>query len=309
MALETLQHGLRVFRLTAADGRAHAEIVPELGGLVASLQLPGPDGRPGECLFRHPWFWEPGTPETRGGIPLLFPVCGRLLQEDRPGLYRVDGQAYVLPIHGFAMRQPWEVAAADRPDGLRLRLADSPATRAAYPFAFELELAFDLAPEEFTGRLTVRNPGAVPLPYAAGFHPYFATPAPGRGKEETRVEARPAALCLYNATKTAVTGQAPPPAFPRSIAGGEINSLLLDMGGASETRLRFPDGSGIGLRASGLFRYRQFYTRPEAPFFCDEPWMAPPGLLNHPESARTLAAGQAESGTCRIRRLPCNSNG
>jgi galactose mutarotase-like enzyme len=196
--------------------------------------------------------------------------------------------------------------AADRPDGLRLRLADSPATRAAYPFAFELELAFDLAPEEFTGRLTVRNPGAVPLPYAAGFHPYFATPAPGRGKEETRVEARPAALCLYNATKTAVTGPAPPPAFPRSIAGGEINEPAARTWAGPRYATGFPDGSGIRQSASGLFRYRQFYTRPEAPFFCDEPWMAPPGLLNHPESARNCR----RPGRIRqIRIAAGNSNG
>jgi galactose mutarotase-like enzyme len=111
------QHGRQVFAVESADGRVRAEIVPEFGGIVSALRLPGPDGQPRECLYRHAWFWDAAPPAelTRGGIPVLFPVCGRLLQEDRPGLYRVDGQAYVLPIHGFAMRQPWEVARPTAP--------------------------------------------------------------------------------------------------------------------------------------------------------------------------------------------------
>ena len=299
MAPDGIPNGIRVLSLASADGCARADIAPELGGIVSSLTLPGPDGRPRECLYRHAWFWEPDTPHTRGGIPLLFPICGRLLKNETPGLYHVAGKPFVLPIHGFAMRLPWAVVAA-APDSLRLRLADSESTRALYPFAFELELLYAVSPAGFSCRLTVRNPGTAPLPYAAGFHPYFATPPPGAGKEQTLFAAHSGARSVYNETRTAVVGSAPPPAFPRSVADADINELLLDIGDRGDSRLLFPDGFELRQTASALFRHRQFYTLPDEPFFCDEPWMAPAGALNRPGGARSLPPGESESAEIRI---------
>ena len=296
MAPESIQNGIRVFTIASPDGAARADVVPELGGIVSSLRLG--DGR--ERLFRHGGFWDPASTETRGGIPPLFPICGRLLANGTPGLYRVGDRPYRLPIHGFAMRRPWEVADISRSDALRLRLADSEETRAIYPFAFDLELIYSVSVEGLSCRLTVRNAGAVPLPYYAGFHPYFLTPPPGGGKEQTVFEARPRMRHVYDETKTDVVGSAPPPVFPISIADESVNGLLLEMGADNETMIRFPDGFGIRQTASPLFRHRQFYTLPDQPFFCDEPWMAPPGSLNRPGAARVLPAGQSESADVRI---------
>lgn len=297
MAQASIQNGIRVYSLSSATGQVRASVAPDLGGVMSSLVFPGPDGRPRECLYRHPWFWDPRAFETRGGIPLLFPICGRLLKDGTPGLYHVEGTPHVLPIHGFAMRQPWEVVDEDSPDVLRLRRVDSAATRAAYPFAFELALTFSVSDDGFTIRLAVTNAGSAPMPYSAGFHPYFATPPPGAGKEQTRFEATPAARLIYNETKTDVVGTAPPPVFPKSIADADVHGLLLDMGARGDTHLRFPDGFALRQTASTLFRYRQFYTLPEQPFFCDEPWMAPPGGLNRSGAARLLPPGHTETGT------------
>jgi galactose mutarotase-like enzyme len=297
MENERLPTGLRIYSLASANGQVRADVVPELGGTVAALFLPGPDGRPRECLYRHAWFWDPHTEHTRGGIPLLFPVCGRLLKDGTPGLYHIAGQPFVLPIHGFAMRQPWQVVESSRPDALRLRLADSAQTRAMFPFAFELDALFCVSADGFAIRLTVTNTGPGPMPYYAGFHPYFSTPAPGAGKEQTLFEAHPQARHLYNPTKTDVVGSAPAPSFPMPVAQVDVNELLLDVGTRGDSRLLFSDGFAIRQTASELFRYRQFYTLPNEPFFCDEPWMAPPGSLNRPGAARTLPPGQSESGT------------
>lgn len=300
MAQARLHNGIRVYSLASADGGARADIVPELGGTVSSLILPGPDGQPRECLYRHEWFWDPGTEHTRGGIPLLFPNCGRLLRDGIPGLYRVDGHPFHLPIHGFAMRRPWEVVEADPPDTLWLRLADSEETLAQFPFAFKLDMLFRISAEGLDCNLSVRNGGDQPMPYSAGFHPYFATPPPGAGKEQTRFEAHARERLLYNETKTDVLGAAPPPAFPKSVADDDINDLLLEVGAQGDSRHIFPDGFILQQTASALFRYRQFYTLPDEPFFCDEPWMAPPGALNRPGGGRVLAPGQSESATLRI---------
>ena len=294
--------------MASANGEVCAEVVPDLGGIVSSLILPGPEG-PRECLYRHPWFWDPHASETRGGIPLLFPICGRLFENGTPGLYHFDDQPFVLPIHGFAMRLPWMVLDSKQPDSLRLRLMDSAHTRTMYPFAFELDLLYSVSSTGFSCRLTVTNTGDRSLPYAAGFHPYFATPPAGAGKAQTTFEAFPESRWLYNENKTGVVDTAPPPSFPKSIADDDINGLLLEVGSQGNSCVRFPDGFELHLRATGetdpaLFRYRQFYTRPDEPFFCDEPWMAPPGSLNRPGSARILEPGQSESGTIQITVVP-----
>ena len=289
----------RLFSLTSVDGRTRADIVPELGGIVSSLHLPDAAGTSRECLFRYPWFWDPHTAELRGGIPPLFPVCGRLMRADVLGGYEINGRAFVLPLHGFAMRRSWTVADAARPDRIRLRLTDDPETRAMYPFPFELELVYAISNAGLTCRLTVRNPGRDRLPFYAGFHPYFLTPPPGAGKEQTHFTAQPHTRHLYNATKSDLVATAPVPEFPMSVANVDINELLLEVGDRGETRLQWPDGFVLVQSASPELPYRQFYTLPDQSFFCDEPWMAPPGTLNHLERTPGLPPG-AEI-TCSVR--------
>ena len=300
MAQESIHNGIRVFSLASTNGSVRADIVPELGGTVSSLILRGPDSQPRECLHRCNWFWDPRTEQTRGGIPLLFPICGRLLKNNVPGVYHIGNNPFVLPIHGFAMRLPWEVVESSKPDALRLRLIDSAVTRAMYPFQFKLEIFSTLTDAACSCHLTVTNTGSEPMPYYAGFHPFFATPPVGAGKEQTTFAVHPRSLHLCNETKTDVVGSAPPPAFPMSVANDGMNGLLLEMGEDHESRICFPDGFEIRQTASPIFRYRQFYTLPGESFFCDEPWMAPPGSMNRPGAARVLQPGQSETGMFQI---------
>lgn len=290
----------RPYTLAAADAPTRADIVPELGGIVASLRLPDAAGTPRECLFQYPWFRDPHTAELRGGIPPLFPVCGRLLRDGIPGRYEINGRACVLPIHGFAMRVPWTVADAARPDAIRLRLTDTAETQAMYPFPFELLLDYSVSAAGFCSCLTIRNTGPEPMPFYAGFHPYFLTPPPGAGKEQTRFAAVPRIRHLYNSTKTDLVATAPVPAFPMSVAAVDVNELLLDVGDRGETRLIWPDGFTVVQSASPNLPYRQFYTLPDHPFFCDEPWMAPPGTLNHLDRAPVLPPRATQTCTVRI---------
>ncbi len=300
MATQRIQNNIAIYTLTSSDGQAQAEVVPQLGGIVSSLILAGSEG-PRECLYQHDWFWDPLTEETRGGIPLLFPVCGRLLDDDdTPGLYHIEGKPYQLPIHGFAMRLPWEVADSSKPDELRLCLSESERTRKAYPFAFALELQFRIEPDTFSLQLTVTNTGTSSMPYAAGFHPYFATPPVETGKDDVTFSADALKEHFYNKTKTNTWAFAHPPSFPKSIVAEESNGMLLEMDTSGTSHLHFPDGEQLTLHASSLFRYRQYYTLPNEPFFCDEPWMAPANALNHPTEVRHLAPGQSDCGRMTI---------
>ena len=72
-------------------------------------------------------------------------------------------------IHGFARDLPWAIRLLDDLRGVRLSLADSPATRAAFPFPFELVLELRLAPSALA--ITANKPGsAKPSPIPATMH-------------------------------------------------------------------------------------------------------------------------------------------
>jgi galactose mutarotase-like enzyme len=122
-----------------------------------------------------PAFWS-------GRAPLLFPIVGALNR----GAYRVGGQAYQLPKHGFARTSTFELL-AHQPGHALFRLTDNEATRAAYPFAFVLEMGFALEGPRLSMTATVRNPGPAALPFSFGFHPAFAWPLPGGMPKEEHV--------------------------------------------------------------------------------------------------------------------------
>jgi len=109
-----------------------------------------------------------------GHAPVLFPIVGSLAQDRLV----VDGTTYPLPRHGFARHSRFDLAAQGA-DHAQFVLRDSAATRAVYPFAFELTLDFRLTGWRLEMTASVANPGDRPLPFSFGYHPAFAWPLPG----------------------------------------------------------------------------------------------------------------------------------
>lgn len=120
-----------------------------------------------------PAFWT-------GRAPLLFPIIGELAG----GHYRLDGETYALPRHGFARRQTFELLEREA-DRVVLRLTDSEETRAVYPFPFALDVAFTLNDATLFIDVRATNDGDTDMPASFGFHPAFAWPLPfGQPREE-----------------------------------------------------------------------------------------------------------------------------
>jgi galactose mutarotase-like enzyme len=114
-----------------------------------------------------PAFWT-------GRAPLLFPIVGARAEDT----LRVHGQTYSMPKHGFARRSAFTLTEQSAGRAV-FRLEDTAETRASYPFAFALEMAFTLSGLKLEMVATVHNPGDVPLPFSFGYHPAFAWPLPG----------------------------------------------------------------------------------------------------------------------------------
>jgi len=124
--------------------------------------------------------YEPDEVAPGGAGQVLAPWPNRLSE----GRYEFGGKQYQLPwtepakrnaLHGFARWERWAVV---RRDASSAALAIVLAPRAGYPFALELEVAYEVTPEAVAVTIRGRNVGRGPLPYANGFHPYVSAGTP-----------------------------------------------------------------------------------------------------------------------------------
>lgn len=207
-----------------------------------------------------------------GHAPLLFPIVGRLNGD----MLRLDGREYPMKQHGFARRLEWELVGAGE-DAATFVLRDSEATRAAYPFAFELAVLYALEGAELTVAVRVSNPGKAPLPMSFGFHPAFAWPLPfGHPRADHRIvferEEEPNIAQLSGGLAAA---EVPSPLQGRTLALDDalfandalvwapVTSQEVAYGASQGPQLRvsFPDTPFLGV-----------WSQPGAGFVCIEPW-------------------------------------
>jgi len=269
--------GLQTIVLTAPGGAAECHIVPERGGLVTRFRV-GSD----EVLFLDEASLADRTKNVRGGIPVLFPMAGRL-PEDR---YEVHGQTFKLTQHGFARRLPWEIlergSNSDRA-WLECRLVSSAETLAAFPWPFVLTLRFSLEENRLTLDTNILNSGTEPMPHALGFHPYFRVPDAMKASSGVRTDAK---LALDNTTGQRVQIRK---------LDFTVKELDLHLQGHSVpgTHVRRGDLPKIGLGWSPAFTTLVLWTLAGRDFICVEPWEVPAGVFASREHAPVLAPGQS----------------
>jgi galactose mutarotase-like enzyme len=230
--------------------------------------------------------------------PILFPIVGRATNDT----IRIEGHSYAMGVHGFAALRDFELQ-GQAVHSARLVLRDDAETRESFPFAFELEVLYQLEPAGLSAAFTVRNPDERPLPYAVGFHPGFGWPFAGGGREDYRVEFEKAEKPQVPAiTKDGFFLQAfravplDDRALPLSdeLFAGEALCFL----NAKSRWLRFiaPDGAAISM-AMENFPHFALWSRRGAPFVCLEAWTGhgdPEGFerdIAEKPSMRLLAPG------------------
>ena len=139
-------------------------LVPERGGLVTGWRCSGR-----EMLYLDQQRFSDPSLSVRGGIPVLFPICGSL-PGDRLSL--PQGEC-TLPQHGFARDLPWQLRELEDGQGVAMELKDSAESRGLFPFAFSLTLEVRLKASALAIQVIVENCGAQGMPYSVGLHPYF----------------------------------------------------------------------------------------------------------------------------------------
>ena len=109
------------------------------------------------------------TKSIRGGIPILFPICGNL---DIPN--SLFGKNY-MPFmqHGFARDLQWQHYLNKKKNSLFLILHDTEKTKTFYPFNFELKIEVSLKINCLKFIINIQNKTNIEMPVNFGLHPYF----------------------------------------------------------------------------------------------------------------------------------------
>lgn len=160
------QEQYKTYILSDETALSRLEVVPERGGIVTRWQLQGQ-----EIFYLDSERFKNPDLSVRGGIPILFPICGNLPDN----IYSLQGKEYTLKQHGFARELPWEVTDRVTQDlaSLTVELNSNDQTRVVYPFDFNVQFTYALKGNSLEIKQRYENLSASPMPFSAGFHPYF----------------------------------------------------------------------------------------------------------------------------------------
>jgi len=157
--LSNKDQGIFVFQL---DQNNYIKFCPKRGGIITNWVS---DGK--EILYFDEKRFMDKTKSIRGGIPILFPICGNLSTS-----YSVFGMDYLqLTQHGFARDLPWQYSFNEK--SLCLFLNESNETKKYYPFDFELRIEVTLKINCLEFEIAINNKTEIPMPTNFGLHPYF----------------------------------------------------------------------------------------------------------------------------------------
>ena len=153
--------GIYVFQL---DEKNYIKFCPNRGGLITNWVS---EGR--EILYFDEKRFIDKTKSIRGGIPILFPICGNL---DIPN--SLFGKKY-MPFmqHGFARDLQWQHCLNEQKNSLCLILQDTEKTKTFYPFNFELKIEVSLKINCLKFIINIQNKTNIEMPINFGLQPYF----------------------------------------------------------------------------------------------------------------------------------------
>lgn len=260
--------------------------IKEYGAEIASVK--SADG--------HEYMWQGDAKFWTGQAPVLFPVCGKLLNL----AYRHGGKTYSMNGHGFARRKTFSARQCGDAAAV-FTLEDDAQTRAEYPFAFRLTVRYELDGDKIAVAVCVENTGTETMYCNFGSHEAYATD--GNFADWSVEFEKEEDLRVYEQIGPAyLTGKILP--FREKV---KVLPLSYDLFASSS--LAF---DGIRSRAATLRRrgkpvvrveFADFdqlllWTKPGAPFFCIEPWNGIPdcidtdGELSHKPRILSLDAGK-----------------
>ncbi|NDV70415.1 aldose 1-epimerase family protein [Dysgonomonas sp. 25] len=117
------------------------------------------------------YLWQADPAFWKRHSPVLFPIVGSLWN----GEYRHEGKVYKMSQHGFARDCRFSLE-QETSSAVSYLLRYDEETLAAYPFPFELRIAYKLEENKVAVIWKVKNVGESPMYFQIGAHPAFYYP-------------------------------------------------------------------------------------------------------------------------------------
>lgn len=255
------------------------------------------------------YMWE-GNPEYwKRTSPVLFPIVGSLCD----GSYLLDGRRYPMGQHGFARDMEFQLKSQSSHE-IWFSLASSAETMEKYPYAFLLEIGYELRETTVVVKWKVGNPAETPLHFSIGGHPAFRCPVvKGENQEDYKI--------WLDAAEQVTTGvienglmTAKEAVYPLKEGYLQITEHLFDQDAlvienhqAQEVAFVKPDGNTyLTVRFDAPLFGIWSPAGKSAPFICVEPWYgrcdahAFQGTWEEREWGQHLAAGESFEASYRI---------
>lgn len=117
------------------------------------------------------YLWDGNPQWWKYSSPVLFPIVGKL----QDGKYRVNGNEFELPGHGFGRISEYQLVER-RQDYIEFALKWSEESLASYPWKFQLNVAYALKDKTVEVIWKVQNLDEKEMVYSIGAHTAFRCP-------------------------------------------------------------------------------------------------------------------------------------
>ena len=270
---------LETHLLVDHEAKARVVLAPTRGGMVTRFIV-----RDTNVLYLDADTLRDPVKNVRGGIPVLFPIAGRLTDDK----YQYEGVTYTMKQHGFARNMPWAIVDQATDGGARLGLAltATAMTRAQFPFEFRLAVTYVLSEGRLTVQTRVSNLGERNMPLHPGLHPYFQLADRNKGAARVVTDATRA---FDNRTGSTVALRE-----PIDLAADVVDMHVLDHWPRT-VRLTRPEDRDLELSLGVPDRVLVVWTERGRDFVCVEPWTARANALNDGAATQVLPGGTHET--------------
>lgn len=215
------------------------------------------------------YIWQ-GNPEFWAKhSPILFPIVGTL----KNNCFSYNNKEYALSRHGFARDNDFIVCEATERSAV-FSFSSSEETLKAYPFQFELQLAYSLKEDTLEVKYIVINKNSHEMPFSIGGHPAFSLPNNFEDyslefeKQETLASYSLQNDLLSDKTETFELEQKE---LPLNYSLFEKDALILKK--MESNSIKILESKKPLLEISfAAFPNLGIWTKNKAPFLCIEPW-------------------------------------
>ncbi|MDB5054556.1 MAG: aldose epimerase [Bacilli bacterium] len=272
--VKIIKEKIRIYELLDLETNSWIRIAPERGGIITSYGVKGE-----ELLYLDQASFDDPTANVRGGIPILFPICGQLKDQR----YEWEGKTYAMKNHGLVRNLEWEVMDTEiKADfaAITIKQRSNEQTLESFPFEYELVFKIILQDQKLRIEQQYHNHSDREMPMYAGFHPYFLVDNKTNTFETDAAQIR----YLGNQLKHAYTGVINTTMLPNSIALEKAPTKQISFQPKANTKIKLSYGEQFG--------HVVLWTETEKPFVCVEPWMAMPNELNLKEELFYVKSGE-----------------